>query len=268
MTPFNTPLESQAPLDEAQAGPPQDIPVPFLAHFKELRERALWVVACFLICFGVLYAFKSHLFAVLARPLMAILVRSGGQFIYTHVAEAFTISLKLCFLGAAALSLPLALVQGWLFIAPALYKREKTVALGISICAPLLFITGVFFCYWCVLPQAWAFFVHVAHQTSVLAVPVQIHARVADYLGLTAQILFAFGLCFQLPLMILVLGHLGLVKSQTLLRGRKYALLGLMILSALLTPPDVLSMLGLTAPLYVLYELAARGLRLLERRRS
>jgi len=239
----------------------QDKPQTMIEHLTELRKRLLYTLSFFCLAFAVSFFFKEHIFSMLALPLTEILTKTGGQFIYTSLPEAFTTYLKLCFMTAFAVSLPIILTQGWLFVAPALYRGEKKLSAVILLTSPILFLGGAYFAYKFIMPQAWAFFLNFEVSSMTAGVPLKLQAKISKYLSLTTQILFAFGLSFQLPLIMILLGKLGLVKASVLLKGRKYALLIIMIVSAFLTPPDVLSMLGLTLPLYILYELSAQILR-------
>ncbi len=241
-----------------------DKPQSILYHMTELRKRLIYTISVFFIAFGISFSIKEKIFSLLAVPLTDLISNTDNQFIYTSLSETFTTYLKLSFITAFAITIPMILIQSWLFISPALYKNEKKLTGLILFISPILFIIGALFAYKFIIPNAWKFFLQFENSTVLAGVPLKLQAKISRYLTLTSQIILSFGLCFQLPLIVILLGKIGLVKSKNLLKGRKYSLLLIMIISAFLTPPDIISMLGLTIPLYILYELSAQILRFIE----
>jgi sec-independent protein translocase protein TatC len=245
----------------------QDFSQPLMEHLLELRRRLLWVALAFILCFGLCYAFAEHIFAILIRPLATALEAVGSRrLIYTGMAEAFVTYVKVALFGAAFLSFPMLACQIWLFVKPGLYKREKKFFLPFLIATPFLFSLGAFFAYQFIMPAAWSFFLGFETTPLQTALPIQLEARISEYLSLSMQLLLAFGICFQLPVLLVLLARVGILKAHALTQKRRYAFLGILIVSAILTPPDVLSMLGLACPLYGLFEISIPLMRFVEKR--
>ncbi|MFN7709468.1 MAG: twin-arginine translocase subunit TatC [Holosporales bacterium] len=233
-------------------------------HLLELRERLLYVIAFFAVCFGVAYFFAQDLFALMVKPLAAAFGESQGRrLIYTGLAEAFVTYLKIAFFTAGFVTLPLLAMQVWKFIAPGLYANERKTFFPFLVATPLLFFCGGIFAYTVIIPNAWAFFLQFETPAEVTALSIQLEARVGEYLALTMQLVMAFGICFLLPVLLVLLGRIGILTVSQLAGSRRYAFVGIMALAALITPPDVLSMIGLALPLYGLYEVSIVLLRLL-----
>lgn len=230
---------------------------PLIAHLTELRHRLLRVLGFFIVIFGICYGFSADIFAFLASPLSDLLsAEKGRRFIYTHLTEAFTTYLKVAFFAATFFSVPVAALEVWRFLAPGLYVHEKKAFFPFVIATPLLFFLGAFFAYVAIIPAAWHFFLQFETTPMPGALPIQLEARVGDYLSLVMQLLFAFGLCFLLPVLLVLLGRLGILTAAQLTAGRRYAFLGILTVSAIITPPDMISMLGLALPISLLYELS------------
>lgn len=231
--------------------------LPLLGHLLELRERLLWSLLFFVVMLGVVYPFSQEILGILIRPLEH-LQREGAErrLIYTGLPEAFLTYVKVALFGAFALSIPFFAFQTWKFVAPGLYQKEQHAFFSFLIAAPGLFILGASFAFYGVIPGAWNFFLSYETPAVVTGLPIQLEARLSEYLSLTLQMMMAFGLCFELPLILLILGRLGWVQSSSLAKGRRYAFVLILVAAALLTPPDVLSMIALATPLYALYELS------------
>ena len=194
--------------------------------------------------------------------------RSGARMIFTALHEAFFTYIKVSFFTAAFVSFPLISTQIWLFVAPGLYKREKTAFLPFLIATPLLFFMGGALVYYLIFPFAWEFFLNF--QTSGLdgSLPIQVEPKVDQYLSLVMQLIFAFGLGFELPVLLMLLVRVGLLTAQGLANKRRYAIAVVFIFAAILTPPDVISQIGLAVPIILLYELSIVGARIIEKRRD
>ncbi|HBN22791.1 MAG TPA: twin-arginine translocase subunit TatC [Holosporales bacterium] len=245
-----------------------DKEMPLVAHLLELRSRLLWSFLFFVVSFVVLYPFSQHLFAYLVMPLADLLANDSAagearRLIYTGLSEAFLTYLKVTLFAAFFISFPLLAIQIWRFIMPGLYKNERKTFFIFMVATPLLFIIGVGFAFYGVIPMAWKFFLSYESSAAVTGLAIQLEARVSEYLSMTLQMMIAFGLCFQLPLILLLLAKLGVLTSRSLAEKRRYAIVLILIASAVLTPPDVLSMMGLAIPLYGLYELSILLVRFL-----
>ncbi|MCP4923883.1 MAG: twin-arginine translocase subunit TatC [bacterium] len=227
------------------------------SHIRELRKRLVLALSAFFLSFLVLYPFSTDLFNFLVQPLASLLQdQDSRRLIYTGLAEAFMVHIKVSLFGAVALSLPWMLYQIWLFIAPGLYVKERKTFWFFLIGGPCLFIVGVAFAYFIIMPLAWSFFLSFETPLIPGGLPIQLEARVGEYLSLSLQLMLAFGVSFQLPVLLLLLGKLGVVTGTGLAKGRRYAFLCILVVAAFLTPPDVLSQIGLAIPLYGLYELS------------
>lgn len=226
-----------------------------MAHLLELRKRLMICVGVLVLATGGCYLIAEPLYAFLVKPLADV---SGGhrRLIYTGLTEAFFTYLKVAFFSALCITFPVIAHQVYRFTAPGLYQHERAAFLPYLIIAPALFAIGAAFAYVWVIPMAWQFFLQFESTGSVGGIPIQLEARVSEYLSLTMQLLFAFGVAFQLPLVLALLTQAGLVPAQTLRDKRKFAIVLIFVLAAVLTPPDVISQLSLAVPLLVLYEIA------------
>jgi len=234
-----------------------EVQKPLLEHLIELRRRLLIVVSALAVAMGVSYAFADHIFAFLVDPLAQLLQdQPGRRLIYTGLTEAFMTYLKIAFFGGLFLSFPVLAYQIWQFVSPGLYSHEKKLAVPLFLGAPVLFLLGSAMAYYIVCPVAWKFFLSFESPSAPGMLPIQLEARVEEYLSLVLKLIFAFGICFQLPVVMYLLGRLGIVSAQALQEKRKYAFLGIVIVAAIITPPDFFSPISLIIPLYALYEIS------------
>jgi len=231
----------------------------FLSHLIELRERLLKAVAAVLLILVALIPIANRLYAWLALPLIKHLPQ-GGTMIATEIASPFLTPIKLAFFVALFIAMPFILYQLWAFVAPGLYRHEKRLALPILFSAMVLFYVGCAFAYFLVLPAVFTFLTSVA-PTGVAVMP-----DISHYLDFVLVLFLAFGLCFEVPVVIIILVSLGVVTPAQLVKSRGYAIVGATVIAAVLTPPDVLSMLMLAVPMCALYELGIIAARLLARR--
>lgn len=230
---------------------------PWLEHLVELRYRLKITVAVLLVGFIVGYIVSDTTFSLLTLPLKhAFGDASGRRIIYTGLAEAFMTQMKLSLFSAFLLMFPVMATQLYLFLAPGLYKHEKNVLLPYLIAAPILFFLGAAMAYFYIFPAAWTFFLSFETGSDATGLPLQLEARMSEYLDLAMSIILAFGLSFQLPILLTLMVRVGLITIETLKKSRRYAVVILITVAAILTPPDVISQLGLFSALYLLYELS------------
>lgn len=230
---------------------------PLLTHLLELRTRLLYCLAFFAVVFGLSYLFAEHIYGFLQQPLLQIFgPESGRRMIYTGLHEAFFTYLKLSFFMAMFVTLPLALIQVWKFIAPGLYQREQKALSPLFIMTPVLFVLGAALAFYVVMPLAWEFFISFERPHVEQGISVELEARVSEYLGLVIKLILAFGLSFELPVLLLVMAKAGLVTADSLRRHRRHAIVVTFLVAALITPPDLISQIALGLPIVLLYELS------------
>jgi len=235
--------------------------LPFTGHLEELRKR---LIVCFVsvgVGFALSYGFKEKLFQILTRPLIAVMA-ADDKLIFTGLPEAFFTYLKVAFLSGIMLSTPIILYQFWMFVAPGLYQKEKRLLMPIVFLSTLFFLGGSLFGYFVVFPFGFKFFLGFASET------IQPLPSMKEYLSFSAKLLLAFGLVFELPLVITFLSKMGLVTVAFLKKNRKYALLLFFAGAAILTPPDVVTQIMMALPLMILYEISIIGARIFGKKKS
>ncbi len=239
----------------------------FVEHIRELRLRLIYSILFLTCAFTITYIFSTDIYNFLVQPLADLYEgQEGKRLIYTGLAEFFFTKLKLSFYAGLFLAFPFIASQIYLFIAPALYKKEKHVLLPFLICTPILFLAGAGLVYYAIFPLAWEFFLSFETSATASPLPIELEAKVNEYLSLVIQLIFAFGMAFQLPIILNLLARVGLVTSAGLKKNRKYALVGFVTLAAILTPPDVISQIGLAIPLLLLYELSIFSCKFVEQK--
>jgi sec-independent protein translocase protein TatC len=235
--------------------------MPFTAHLEELRTRIIRIIIAAGIGFGVCWYFKEWLFQVITKPLARVLP-PNSYMIYTSLPEAFFNYMKISFYASLFLTSPYILYQLWKFISPGLYKSEKKYMLPFVISSTILFICGILFGYYLALPPAFSFFVEFS---SDFLRPM---FSLREYLSLSLKLLLAFGVSFELPVVIFFLAKIGVVSSKMLSRNRRYAILIIFIAAAVLTPsPDAITQIIMAVPLMGLYEIGIIVAKLAEKKR-
>ena len=238
----------------------------FFDHIKELRQKLMYSIIFFLITFVISFYFSQSIFEFLAKPLTSILP-DGNGLIYTALQEAFLTNVKVAFFTAAFISFPFLSIQIWSFVAPGLLKKEKQISLPTLIAIPFLFLLGAAVVYYVISPIAWKFFLSF-QSAQAEGINITLQAKMNEYLSLMMTFIFAFGLAFQLPVVITLLAKANLVAYKTLKKSRKYAIVAAFLAAAFLTPPDPFSQISLALPIIFLYEISIYLAKIIEKNRN
>ena len=242
----------------------------FVTHLTELRSRLIksfiFLIFIFLIC----YFFSAEIYRFLVQPYSEAVLLKGldRRLIFTALHEAFLTYLKVAFFAAIFISSPVFLSQIWKFIAPGLYKNEKQALLPYLVATPTLFILGGCLVYYLIMPLAIKFFLTFETVAEPGIIPIQLEAKVNEYLSLIMRLIFAFGISFQLPIILSLLARIGIIDSEYLKLRRKYVVVMIFAIAAILTPPDPITQIGLALPLLLLYELSIFTVKFIEKKRD
>jgi len=239
---------------------------PLLDHLIELRKRLIYsllaLLGGFLICFG----FAKYIYAFLTLPLAhALAGQPNRHLIYTALYETFFTYVKVGMFAGLCISFPVIASQIWMFVAPGLYRHERRAFFPFLIASPILFIVGGAFVFYLMLPTAIHFFLSYETPTAPGTLGIELQAKVSEYLDFVMTLIIAFGLTFQMPVLLSLLGRVGIVSAAMLRSVRRYAIVGIFAVAAVITPPDLFSMISLAVPLVGLYEISILCVALIER---
>ncbi len=240
-----------------------DSKAPLLDHLIELRKRLLWSVAALGLAFVACLTVAKPIFAFLVQPL---LLAGQGKLIYTEIFEAFFVELKVAFFAALMISFPVLATQLWRFVAPGLYTKEKKALLPFLLMTPILFSAGAAMAYYVAIPIALKYL--LGFGGDVGGVQQEALPGVGNYLDFVMKFMFGFGVSFLLPVILMLLEMAGIITRTTLIKGRRYAIVGIVAVAAVLTPPDIMSQVLLAVPLYLLYELSILAIWFTEKKRK
>jgi sec-independent protein translocase protein TatC len=246
------------------ADDPDSHTMPLLDHLMELRKRLLYSVIALLVAFFGGMAVATHIYDFLMQPYAVAMAEHGGtqRMIYTHLAEGFIVQLKVGFFTAIFVTFPVFANQMWAFVAPGLYKHEKRAILPFLVASPVLFVLGAALVYYFVIPLAWTFLLGFQTTGAQTALPIELEAAIGDYLSLVMSLILAFGIAFQMPVLLVLLAKVGIISAEGLKSKRRYAIIGIFVFAAIVTPPDVISQLGLAIPMMLLYEISILGAKM------
>jgi sec-independent protein translocase protein TatC len=242
----------------------------FVGHLSELRARLVKSFIFLIFLFIVSYIFSTEIYRFLVQPYAdAVLDKNlDRRLIFTALHEAFLTYLKVAFFAAFFIASPFFLIQLWKFVAPGLYKNEKKALLPYLVATPILFILGGLIVYYLIMPLAIKFFLGFETVAEPGVIAIQLEAKVNEYLSLIMRLIFAFGISFQLPVILSLLARVGIIDSEYLRQRRKYFVVIIFALAAILTPPDPITQIGLALPLLLLYEMSIFTVKLIEKKKD
>jgi sec-independent protein translocase protein TatC len=242
----------------------------FVEHLTELRSRLIKSIVYLFLFFIICYFFAENIYSFLINP-YADAVKDDSinrRMIFTALQETFITYLKVAFFTSMFVSSPIILIQIWKFVAPGLYKNEKNALLPYMIATPVLFLLGGMLVYYLIMPLAINFFLSFETTSNLGSLPIQLEAKVNEYLSLIMRLIFAFGISFQLPVLLSLLARAGFVNSEYLKKRRRYVIIIIFIFAAVLTPPDPITQIGLGIPLLILYELSILSVKFIEKKKN
>ena len=255
----------------ADTGNPDEYKMPLMDHLIELRRRLMWSFLALIIVTTVALTFAGDIFNFLAQPLLDVFKDKPElrTMIYTSLIEKFFTNIKVGLWTGVFVSFPIFAIQIWKFVAPGLYKNEQKAFRPFLIATPILFFAGGAFVYFLVMPMAWQFFAQF-EQTGATneAIRIQLMPKVSEYFSLVLQLIFAFGICFETPVLLGLLARAGLASAKGLASKRRYAIVIIFIIAAVITPPDVISQLALAFPMILLYEVGILVARRIEKQKA
>ena len=242
----------------------------FTSHLTELRSRLVKSVIYLSIFFIICYFFAENIYSFLVAPYAEAVKDDevNRRLIFTALHETFITYLKVAFFAAMFISSPIILTQIWKFVAPGLYKNEKRALLPYLIATPTLFLLGGMLVYYLVMPLMIKFFLSFETSAQINSLSIQLEPKVNEYLSLIMKLIFAFGISFQLPVLLSLLARVGFIDSEYLKKRRRYVIVIIFLVAAILTPPDPITQIGLGIPLLILYELSILSVKLIEKKKN
>jgi|TARA_B100001093_G_scaffold518303_1_gene602673 sec-independent protein translocase protein TatC len=240
----------------------------FVGHLSELRSRLVKSFIFLILTFIVCYFFSQEIYSFLVQPYSDAVIENNldRRLIFTALHEAFITYLKVAFFASFFLTSPIFLAQIWKFVAPGLYKNEKKALLPYLVATPILFILGGLLVYYLIMPLAIKFFLSFETSANANSIAIQLEAKVNEYLSLIMRLIFAFGISFQLPVILSLLARVGIVDANYLTTRRKYFVVIIFAFAAILTPPDPITQIGLALPLLLLYEISIFTVKMIEKK--
>ncbi len=246
---------------------PDNSRAPIIEHLKELRTRLLYSFVALLLAFLVCFYFSDNIFNFLAAPLSELWQdQEQRRMIFTALHEKFFTDVKIAFFAAFCVAFPVLISQIWLFVAPGLFQNEKKAFLPFLLMTPVLFLLGASFVYYLMVPVAWEFFLGFEQAAGDGQMAIVLEPKVSEYLSLVMRLILAFGVCFELPVLLVLLVRAGITDAQGLITKRRYAILLAFVVAAIVTPPDPISQISLAIPIILLYEISIICAKMIEKK--